>query len=274
MFHKKFLTDISKIFDNVSYSVNDSYFDLDDFRKSCIRAIRYSDSLKEVQKILMDLKYVTYMRNAISRKLKRHFDFYSSLEHKRKELCPNENEPVVTITNDLTDDLDNAICLANFLDDEVLEIIHEDDIYRMNDHDYSYYIKHVDDEDDIRVIIYDKEENPVYTVYMDDELDIYLEDNKTNMFLLKHEDGIAIFNKDYISKTNNNPKLEEMSAYLDWNLVNHNFKGCVARLNLFKTDIKLELLLILSMSIFLLEKKDIDKGERNIKSISLFSMHN
>lgn len=273
MFHKKFLNNINEIFSNVSYSMYDSYFDLEDFKKSCIRALRYSVSLKEAQKILNDLKYITYKSGTISRKLKRHFDYFSSLEHKRKELCPNENEPVLTITNDLTEDLNKAICLASFLEDEVLEIINVDNIYRINDQDYSYFIKHVDDEDDIRVIIYDKEETPVCTVYMDEELDIYLEDNKTNMFLLKQDDGIAIFNKDYLSKTNNNPKLEEMTAYLDWNLVDACFEGCVARLNLFKTDIKLELLLILSMSIFLLEKKDIDKGNRELKSQKLLTIN-
>ena len=253
MFHKKFLTNIKNIFDSVSYSVQDANFDFEDYKKACMRALRCSDSLKEAQQMLRDIKYVRYFSDSISRKIKKHYDFYCSLDDRRKEISSKENEAAITITNDLSDDLNNSICLASFLDDEILEIINIDGVYRMNDDSYSYYIKHVDDDEDIRVVIYDKGENPICTVYMDDEVDIYLEDNKTNMFLQKQEDGIAIFSTECVKKSNNKPALEDMTAFLDWNLVEVGFKGCVARLNLFKTDIKLELLLLLSVSTLLLE---------------------
>lgn len=266
MFHKKFLRRFSDIFDNVSYYPDDACFDFEEYLKACKRTLRYSESLKDTKQILKDIKDVKYYRNAIARKIKKHFDFYYAIDHKTKEIEAVENEAVITITNDLTDDLDYSICLPSFLEDQSIEIIHSDGVYRMNDDSYSYFIKHVKDEDDTRVVIYDKDETPVCTVYMGDEVDIYLEENETNLFIQnKDEEGIAIFNADCVKKSKNNPSIEDMTAFLEWDLVDHNFMGCVARLNLFKTDITLELLLLFVVAIFLLEKKSIEKAARELR---------
>lgn len=269
MFHKKFITRFNDIFNKVSYSVKDGTFNYEDYKKACMQALRYSESIKEAKQILADMKDVKYYSKAISSKIKKHFDFYNSLEHKKKDYFSVENEAAVTIVNDLiTEDLDRAICLPSFLDNESIEIIYFDGIYRMNDDGYSYYIKNVEDDDDIRVVICNKDDAPVCTVYMDDEVKIYLEDNKTNLFIQnKDEDGIAIFSADCVKKANNKPSLEDMTAFLEWDLVDHNFKGCAARLNLFKTDISLELLLLFAVSIFILEMKDIEKSKINQNSV-------
>lgn len=266
MFHKKFLTRFRNIFDNVSYYPDDGCFDYDEYIKAVKRALRYSESLKYAKQILCDVKEVKFFKDAITKKVKKYFDFYYSIDHETKVIKPVENEAAITITNDLTDDLDFSICLPSFLDNQSLEIIHSEGVYRMNDDGYSYFIKHVKDDDDLRVVIYDREENPACTLYMDDELKIYLEENETNLFIQnKDEEGIAIFNSDYVKKVKNNPSLEEMTAFLEWDLVGHNFKGCVGRLNLFKTDISLELLLLFVVAIFLLEKKTIEKADRELK---------
>ena len=251
MIDKYFLTHVNKIFNAVGYSLESSDFNFDDFTKAAYNALKNCKSIEIAKKISLCIVFVTKNKNKIKNQIKDYYKYFSSLPHNPKTYTYRENEAVITMTNYLSDDGNNTLCLANFLDNEYLNIVNFESMYWMDDNESIYHIKLLSATSDSAVLL-DKEDKPYWIMSIDKKGKAYFKNNRTNLSFMYVKDGISIYDSEYMKSVGNKPNPEEMVAFLELHYSQKIDCAFIARLNLFRTNIRLEILLLFVQSIFLL----------------------
>ena len=251
MLDKYFLNHINKIFDGVGYSLTSSSFNIDDFTKAAYNALKNCKNIEIAKKISLCIVFVSKNKNKIKNQIKDYYKYFSSLPHNPKTYTYKENEAVITMTNYLSEGDNITLCLPNFLDNEYLGIVNFENLYWMDDNESSYRLK-VLAADSYSVVLLDNNDKPYWIMSIDKKGKAYFKNNRTNLSFMYVKDGISIYNSEYMKSVGNKPNLEEMEAFLELHYSQKYYCAFIARLNLFRTNIKLEILLLFVQSIYLL----------------------
>ena len=251
MIDKYFLTHVNKIFNAVGYSLESPDFNFDDFTKAAYNALKNCESIEIAKKISLCIVFVTKNKNKIKNQIKDYYKFLLTLPHNPKTYNYRENEAIITMTNYLSDDGNNTLCLANFLDNEYLNIINHESMYWMDDNESTYHLKLLS-ATSYSAVLLDKEDKPYWIMSIDKKGKAYFKNNRTNLSFVYVKDGISIYNSEYMKSVDNKPNPEEMVAFLELHYSQKFDCAFIARLNLFRTNIRLEILLLFVQSIFLL----------------------
>lgn len=246
MLDKHFLNHTNKILNGIGYSLESPYFDYDEFLNAAYKALRNCRTFELAKKILLGIDFVRQNKNKIKNQILDHYKYYSSLPHEPKIYNRREDEAFITMTNYF----ENTVCLANFLDNECLEIVHFENYYWMDDNESIYRLKKLSS-DTKSIVLVNDEDKAFWIMTLDRRGKVCFKNNRTNLSFVDTKDGIAIYDSEYMKTVHDEPNQEEMVAFLELHFPEKFHYVFLARLYLFKTNIRLEILLLFVQSIYL-----------------------
>lgn len=259
MITKSFIRDIHAYFDEFHYHPTE--FNINAFSDAVSKTLTHCASLEDAKNAILMAQYCFKNVDKITKMLEKKKDLYDEYMYEGNSLLSllsdDESLGHYYITNGINNDI-NDVCIAGNFDDEdvFIGIDYSHGKYYLDDK--GYYIKY-SSMSSKKMKLFNKNNVCLCNIVLNDECDIFLENNNLQYELVQYESAMAIYDKEYCDSVNDNDELdvEKVIATIEWDLLDKNSKFGVSNLIVYDELEKdnFELISLLAASTFILFQK-------------------
>ena len=274
-FTKDYLIRIHNIFDELGYIFEGENIMFNDFFYFGIKKLNRSYEFEDSVEIVTLMKIIINDFSKIKNKIKKNYEFWKSIPYKNEKMeFKDEFISSFYLTNAFFGY--KKICITNYLlEDEKICYVDSSNgrYYFKNDNNYALRYSKWSSK---KMYILDKYDNKLCSIFLNKDLNIYLEDNKTNFEIIPCEIGVGIYDKNYLKQLNGK-KIDEnkMLGFILWDIIfaKENNRDCLVRLDIYNKNCDINLFLLFSMSCILIYNAYITSND-SLKFAVLYNFMN
>ncbi len=266
-------------FDEIGYKPTSENYDDNKVLDNVVNTINHSKNLEDAIHVLKLYNHYVSKRVKFINKYHKYPKFWNAINYNgRQEVAVVSDDEAIGryyITNIYGNSYKDIFVSGQSLGNELFEFQKRGRYFSIED-DADYYLSYAALSSK-KMALFDKSNKKVAVIVITEDLDIYLENNKTKYELIAYEAGIAFFDKTYIYSIKGEPDLEKCKAFIQWDIVNEDGEYGLSRLDVFDEDADLELMITIAASCFLVFRsyiKDYAKRTNRKTLLSAFFLAN
>ena len=247
-------------FDEIDYQPTSENLDGEEIMNHLIDTLNHAKGLEDALFILRFFKEYIKKENKFLKKFFKYPEFWDEIEYEgRKEtnvVSEEEAIGVYHITNALSKDNEILYICSRVFEYGCCDFDYFDGFYSIGEEPKYYMRKSRMSSDEL--VLTNDDRKVIATIAIDDDLNVYLKNNKTRYELVAYEQGVGFFESSYIYslRSKEEPDLEkECKAFVQWDIVDKKGNSGLSRLESYDDNADVDLLMILAASCFLVFKR-------------------
>lgn len=254
---KNLLIRAHNAFDELNYRPKNGAVSFDDFKKCMVSTLSKTKELDDAINVVKIYKYVSSHFAAICVKIKKYYDFWESMPYEGNELLTLEDDDgglSIFVSNAFGNNYQNLkLCFSGDEDNELYDMFYSGGrLFIDTDLKECNYSIRYSKMSSTRMVLQDKSNNTLCIIVLSEDMNIFLENNKTDYDIVLYEGFMAVYKKQYIkSLAGEEPNIEESLAFLSWDIIDENSCLGVTKIDLFDTEVDFEIITLLAASCFL-----------------------
>lgn len=233
------------------------------FEKFQDHFIKILNRCKDIVSVKMAIDYFNFCRkkwNKIEKIFTNHLSKWQEFAYSKSItvflLTDDQSYGIYTIANYISERANDIYLTSNSFDNELCDIDLDDkkiSIFEESDY-YLYFSK----SNSQKMILYTKNDDPICDIYVNNFLELYLENNQTNFEIITDENHIFVFKESYLDSLNEDEEIDLEKAIANYIGFRQIEKiSNIRRMVLYEEieDNEFEILLYIMLAHFLLEVK-------------------
>lgn len=253
-------------FDELGYRPITPVISFDNLFKASLNTLNHTKDFQDGINVADLIQFLFKNFDKVCSKVKKNEYFWKTLAYNGRKLVSvvSDDEAIGTffITNSIESKYKNVFVSTlnpeNVNEPCLFDVSYRKRKFSIGDEDAQYYLSYsfISSKE---MNLFDKNKKKICKIVIDDNFDVTLRSNFTNYETITYEGGIGIYEKKYIRSIHGKePDTKEISAFIEWDILNKKSKFGLSRLELYKNEGDLELFILLAMSCFLLYKSYVD----------------
>ncbi len=271
----KLLMMIHIFFDEIGYQPSSEDLDFQDVIRHIINTVNHAKTLDDALLIFNLYHYYLKKCNKFINKYCKYPEFWDEIPYEgRNEVdVVSDEEAIGTyyITNALSKDPDNLYISGFSFNNGFYALDYINGFYSI-DENPKYYLRKSRMSSD-KLVLTNSNKKVIATIAIDDDTNVYLENNKSRYELIAYESGVGFYESDYIySLDNEEPDFKnQCKAYVFWDAIDDKGNFGLSRLDVYDENADFDLLIMLAASCFLVFKRHLAAEEsRSIARAIMF----
>lgn len=271
---RDFLIKAHEAFDELGYRPSTPSISFDKLQESAIKTLNHTKELEDSINAARMYQFLVKNFEKVCSKVQKHYDFWKTIPYEGNELIAlvsdEEAQGTYFITNSFDSDYKRVFaCGHSFDDDCVIGVNYSGGKFSFDDADQEYYLR-FSKMSSTKMVLLDKNGNKKCIIVLSKDCNVFLENNNTDYEIVLYESGMGIYKKSYIDSLHGGePDLEQLYAFVEWDILEEKSEFGLARLDLYEADSDLELFMIFAMSCFLLFRSYIKGSTSSIVATSI-----
>lgn len=269
---KKFIEKVHDAFDELNYHET-KQLDFESFEKAATKTLTHAKELSDAIDVVLMYKFCLKKWNNIEKIFNKKLHIFNNYSYEGNSLVEtvSDEESLGTyyITNGINNKVKDIVVASNSFEEEIYSLGFKNGRFTIFE-DGEYYIKY-SKMSSVKMKLFDNKNDCLANIVLNENLGVFLENNKTKYELIVYDDFIGIYDKNYIESLSDTDLIdtEKLLADIEWDILEKKSKLGVAKLNIYNSDTELEMLLLFAVSTFLVFQKYL-QAEKN-KNYALMS---
>ncbi len=273
MLTRGFIQKVHEAFDELNYRVTDSV-DFDEFDNAAARTLTLCQELDDAIYAIRMYQFCLQKWAKIEKIFERKKDVFKEYEYEGNSLLTlvSEDDAIGTfyVTNGINKRVQDVLVASQSFDDIMIGLDYKNGRFRAFD-DGEFYLRY-SKMTATKMKLFNNQEQCLCNIVLSENMDVFLEQNHTQYEIVLYEGFMGIYNRNYIDSLNETDDIdfEKAVAAMEWDIIGKNSSLGVTKLDVFKEDVDLELLVLFATSAFLLFQR-FDQHDKQMSRMAMMS---
>lgn len=266
MITRKFIETIKIYFDELNYRETKK-LDYEKFETAFFKTLSCAKDLEDAIEAIRMFQYCSKHWNKIDKMFKTKLETFNEYDYEGNSIIQvvDEEEAYGTyyVTNAINKKIKEVYAVSQSIDENFLTFDYKGSNFFVYQ-DGNYYISYSRLSNTMK--LFNKNKKCLCNIVLSEKGGILLKNNHTNFELIKYDDCIGVYQKEYIDSLHNKDKIDTNSllADIEWIPYGRKVKYGITQLNVY-SEVDEEILLLLSAATFLLFNHYITKEKRKTR---------
>ena len=253
MITRKFIETIKIYFDELNYRETEK-LDCEKFETAFFKTLSCAKDIEDAMETIRMYQYCIKKWGKIERMFKNKIDIFNEYDYEGNSIISvvDEEDAYGTyyVTNAINKNIKEVYAVSQSIDGLFFTFDYKKHSFYVY-LDGDYYVKYSKSSDTMKLL--DKNKRCLCNIVLNENNQIFLENNYTNFELVIYDDIIGIYDKKYINSLRNEDIIDTnyLLADIEWIPYDKKFKYGITKLNIY-SEVNDEILLLFSASTFLL----------------------
>ena len=251
---KKFIEKVHEAFDELNYHET-KQLDFERFEKAATKTLTHAKELSDAKIVVQMYRFCFKNWRKIEKIFNKKLHVFNNYIYEGNAIVEtvSDEEALGTyyITNGINNKVKDVFVASSSFEEELFLLGLKNGRFTIFE-DGEHYIKY-SKMSSVKIKLFDNNNDCLANIVLSETLSIFLEKNKTKYELIAYDDFIGVYDREYIESLSDTDLIdtEKMLADIEWDILEKKSKLGVAKLNVYKSDTELEILLLFAASTFL-----------------------
>ena len=256
-----YLIKVHEAFDELGFRPKNSYFTMSQVQEAAINTLNHTKELEDGINAARMFQFIVKDFDKIKKKINSNLLFWQNLSYQDNELISlvsdEEAQGTFFVTNSFDSNYKEVSICGVYFDNEVIGVRYSFGKFTIkadSSDDVNYYLRY-SKLSSTKMVLLNKNDEKLCVLVLSKDLDVFLENNKTDFDIVLYESGMGIYKKRYIESLHGkDADVEKCLAFIEWDILEKKSELGLARLEIWDEDADLEMFLYFAMATFLLFK--------------------